>query len=210
MSNFTITLGTFLKSHFVDDFGLPNGFGTNNNDELGNFNHANDVINQCFEKVFEKMNLVQDVHIDIKKAICVRFYNSEIGQETFARFSLVLQDKLNTKCFNLIKFYNIVKELELEEAERTSSTTSEGGAKTDTVNLQDNAPKENLNIVPDFEGIIRYAEAIAEQHGKNNYTNQTTGSNTMPKYQLYHMFSMLPSILDMICNICDKCFMQVY
>ena len=88
-NNTTATIEQFLKSRYRNPItGNLDGLAV---DENGDFLHYNVIIDQTFNELFKDMHLNQYVDDDFKKLFCQRFYNREIGFETFARFQVFLE-----------------------------------------------------------------------------------------------------------------------
>lgn len=211
MSRYTITIRQFLLSHMTDEDGNQNGYLTKDNDFYGDFWSMNEVIDKTFEHVFKQMHLIIPIDDYFKKAFCKRFYNSEIGFEVWAQFITKLEDTLNTTCFNLFKFRNALMNMSEEEAKKTMNMAVTQMGNSDSLGIANTSPQTDLNIIyPNEEGIIKYADALQENHSKNTGTSTTVGTNMSP-FLAMHMYANISPIDEVIFNIIDRrCFIQLY
>lgn len=211
MSRYTITIRQYLLSHMKDDEGNANGYLTKDDDFYGDFWSMNEVIDKTYEHVFKQMNLIVPIDDYFKKAFCKRFYNSEIGFEVWAQFLTKLEDTLNTTCYNLFKFREALMSMDIDEAKKTMNMVNTQIGNSDSLGIANTSPQTDLNIIyPNDEGIIKYADALQENHSKNAGTNTTVGSNISP-FLAMNMYANITPIDEAIFNIIDrKCFIQVY
>lgn len=216
MGVYSITIRTFLLSFVEDENGLTDGYGVVNNGYFSDYRHYKEIIDTYYHKVFENMDLTietkykEDIET-IKRDFCKRFYNREIGYETWAQFEVALEEKLNTTCFNLLKFYNLIRDMTVEDLAQTNNSTSTSAGDSKTLSLTSTQPQKDLSIIYDGSSIIRYADLIAENYGEQKQNANVVGSNTLPKFQLYNYFAQLPDIEEQIFNILDdKIFMGLF
>lgn len=219
MAKNSITIRTYLLSFCEDELGLTSGYGVKNSGFNGDWAHYNEIIDEHYQKVFDNMSLTIEIKDkeDIetfKKDFCKRFYNSEIGFEVWAQFEVALEAALNSTCYNLLKFYNLIRNMGIEDMKETSNMKSTSDAASKLKALLNNTPKTDLAIIfDDFEQakLIKYADSIQEQYSNQTGNNTSIGSNTLPLFQLYNYFAQLPDIEEQIFNILEnKIFCQIY
>lgn len=211
MSNYTITIRTFLLSHFKDEHGKRNGYGL---DIDGNFYHPNVIINNTYNKVFEQMELHPHVSEEFKKAFCKRFYNSEIGFETWARFNIALEQVLNNDCYNLFKVLNDLRNLTDDDITKNMviENNSNTNANNKAVNLVETRAGESKEIIfTENYGIIEHANNVAETHSKQDVDNSsvTKGQTGSTKMERLLQLGYSNDIITQILNKCEHLFMGV-
>lgn len=219
MSKYVITIRSFLLSHCQDENGLYNGYGVKNEGYFGDWKHYNEIVDTYYNKVFENMHLTieekdkEDIAI-FKKDFCKNFYNREIGFEVWSQFQVALESELNSDCYNLLKFYNLIRNLDVEKMKETNNMTTTSDGDSSQKALVNTNPANDLSIVYDdinTASLIKYANQIQENYGKQSGKSNSVGSNTMPLFQLYNFFARLPDIESMIFNMLDdKLFMQIF
>lgn len=211
MSRYTITIRQYLLSHMKDDEGRANGYLTKDNDFYGDFWSMNEVIDKTYETVFQQMQLIVPIDNYFKKAFCRRFYNCEIGFEVWAQFLTRLEDTLNTTCYNLFKFRSSLMTMSEEDAKKTMNMITTQLGNSDSLGIANTSPQTDLSIIyPDDEGVIKYADALQENHSKNSGSSTTMGTNLSPFLAL-NMYANITPIDEIIFNIIDRrCFIQVY
>lgn len=217
MARYSATIRTFLLSHMTNDFDEPNGQGVKNDGLKGDFYHYNEVIDKTHNRIFEKMNFhpVVGSAIDnnFEREFCKRFYNMEIGYEVFAQFFIALENTFNTTCFNFFKFRLELMQMSLEDSRLTMDVSSTANGDSRNLALTATTPQEDLSIIyPGNAGdVIKYADAIGENYGKNTGESTTKGSNTRPLFELLNYHAQLTPIDEQIFNIVEqRCFMQIF
>ena len=146
-NNTTATIETFLKSRYKNPLnGKLDGLAV---DEDGNFLHYNTIINATYNELFKDMELTKYVDDSFKKEFCKHFYNREIGLETFARFQILLENSLNTKCLNLLKGRYEILNKTLDELNKSMDITSKNKGKGDNqgLGIANTTPQDRLEIL---------------------------------------------------------------
>lgn len=216
MSKYSITIGDFLLSHMTDSRGFPNGYGVINDNPWGEFYHYNEVIDKTYQYVFQDMNISIELPEQFQKDFCKRFYNREIGFEVWSQFQMHLETALNSTCYNLLKFYDELRNMEIKEALKTMDITTDTEAKLNTkgLSLGETTPEKDLSILyPTGEGVIKHADQLAENYGNNDSEghNHTYGFSGRTPFEMANFFAGLTDVEEQIFNILDDMlFMQVY
>ena len=146
-NNTTATIATFLKSRYKNPLtGKLDGLAV---DEDGNFLHYNNIIDATFDELFKDMHLNSYVDNSFKKEFCKHFYNREIGLETFARFQILLETSLNTKCLNLLKGRFELLNKTLSELNKSIDITNKSTGKGDNqgLGIANTTPRPPRNFV---------------------------------------------------------------
>lgn len=212
-NNTTATIASFLKSRYRNPVtGQLDGLAV---DEEGNFLHYNVIIDQTFNELFKDMRLSSYVDDDFKKEFCKHYYNREIGLETFARFQILLETSLNTKCLNLLKARAELKNKSIMDLNQSIDIRNDANANGDNqgLGIMNTTPQDRLEILftPKY-GTIQHANALQENHGKfenenHSHTHGWSGNS------LGERIDNLAQITDMtfsIFNLLDDLFLQVW
>lgn len=209
MSRYTVTIRTFLLSRFVDEFGKKNGLSVSPD---GDYYHMNTIIDETYNEVFKDMQLLEAVDTQFKKEFCRRFYNREIGYETFARFQVAFEGFLNTTCFNLFKFRATLMNMEIEDSTLTNNTTSTATGDSKSLAITSTQPQNDLAILyPEGTGTIRYADALGENYGNQDSSTNVVGTNGRPLFEQLSLNAQIVPIDEQIFLKADQTlFMQVY
>lgn len=215
MATYSVTIRTYLLSFFKDEFGAHAGNGVKNDELAGDFYHPNEIIDQTYNELFKHMDLSLPLHDTIKKDFLKRFYNREIGFEVMSQFIIQLEQMLNTTCYNLIKFWSLVRDMPEEEWLQTAnmSGTSKASGDSKSLGITSTQPQGDLAIIyPSGDGVIKYADALGENYGNQSQESltNTVGSNTRPKWEMYNYYATLTDIEEQIFNHCELLFMQVF
>ena len=216
-NNTTATIEQFLKSRYRNPItGQLDGLAV---DENGDFLHYNVIIDQTFNELFKDMRLNQYVDDDFKKLFCQRFYNREIGFETFARFQVFLEQELNTDCLNLFKVRDTLKNMSLDQMNQDTNMYNDGSSKNDshTLSISNTTPQEHLSITYDNDhdqkyGAIDYANALGEGNakGKEDHHSYTHGWAGGQLAQRYNQLAQMEDLTFEIFNILEPLFLQVW
>jgi len=212
-NNTTATIGSFLKSRYRNPVtGQLDGLAVDDN---GDFFHYNVIIDSTFNELFKGMRLTEYVDESFKKEFCKHYYNREIGLETFARFQILLETSLNTKCLNLLKARAEIMKKSLMELNQSIDIKNDNQATGDNqgLGIMNTTPQERLEILftPKY-GTIEHANALQENHGKfenesHSHTHGWSGSS------LGERLDSLAQITDLtysILNELDELFLQVW
>lgn len=213
MSRAGVTIRTYLLSYFENEFGEPNGQGVKNDGLLGEFYHPNEIIDQCYDEVFKNMRLYIEIDEQFKKEFCKRFYNKRIGFDTMAPFLTYLESYFNTKCYNLFKFRRRLMDMTEEEFLRTINVQTTGKGNQKQLAIENTSPQNDLSIIYNDvpgSGVIKYANALGENYGNSDSTSTTTGSNAGPLFDTLNYFARITPIDEVIFNICEDLFYQLY
>ena len=212
-NNTTATIGTFLKSRYKNPLtGKLDGLAV---DEDGNFLYYNTIIDATFDELFKDMNLTSYVDDSFKKEFCKHFYNREIGLETFARFQILLENSLNTKCLNLLKGRYEILNKTLSELNKSMDITSKSKAKGDNqgLGIANTTPQDRLEILfTEKYGVIEHANALQENHGKFETENEsnTSGWSGASLGERIDNLANLTELTYVIFNQLDDLFLQVW
>ncbi len=212
-NNTTATIGTFLKSRYINPLnGKLDGLAV---DEDGNFLHYNTIINATYNELFKGMELSVFVDDTFKKEFCKHFYNREIGLETFARFQILLETSLNTKYLNLLKGRFEVLNKTLSELNKSIDITSTSTANGDNqgLGIANTTPQDRLEILfTEKYGVIDYANALQENHGKFETENEsnTSGWSGSSLGERLDNIANLTELTYAIFNELDELFLQVW
>ena len=212
-NNTTATIGTFLKSRYKNPLtGKLDGLAV---DEDGNFLHYNTVIDATYNELFKGMELTTYVDDSFKKEFCKHFYNREIGLETFARFQILLETSLNTKCLNLLKGRFEVLSKALSELNKSIDISNKSTGKGDNqgLGIANTTPQERLEILfTEKYGVIDYANALQENHGKFETENNsnTSGWSGGSLGERIDALANLTELTYAIFNELDELFLQVW
>lgn len=208
-NNTTATIEQFLKSRYRNP--LTNQLDGLALDENGDFLHYNKIIDSTFNELFKDMHLNKFVDDDFKKEFCKKFYNREIGLETFARFQILLESSLNTECYNLLQARSELKEKTLEQLNTSIDVTNKGSGNNQGLGIANTTPQDKLEIIyTKGEGIIDHANALQENHGKYDNLNHTTGWNGEALGIRLTQLGYLDELTFSIFNILDSLFLQVF
>ena len=212
-NNTTATIGAFLKSRYKNPLtGKLDGLTV---DEDGNFLHYNTIINATFDELFKGMELSVFVDDTFKKEFCKYFYNREIGLETFARFQILLETSLNTKCLNLLKGRFEVLNKTLNELNQSIDIANKSTGKGDNqgLGIVNTTPQDRLEILfTEKYGVIDYANTLQENHGKFETENESNTSGWSGG-SLGERIDALANLTDLtyaIFNELDELFLQVW
>ena len=212
-NNTTVTTGTFLKSRYKNPLtGKLDGLAV---DETGNFLHYNTIINATYNELFKRMELSVFVDDTFKKEFCKHFYNREIGLETFARFQILLESSLNTKCLNLLKgrFEVLNKTLDALNQSIDIASKSTGKGDNQGLGITNTTPQDRLEILfTEKYGVIEHANALQENHGKIETENESNTSGWSGS-SLGERLDNLANLTDLtyaIFNELDELFLQVW
>ena len=212
-NNTTATIESFLKSRYKNPLtGKLDGLAV---DEDGNFLHYNTIIDATFDELFKDMHLTSYVDQSLKKEFCKHFYNREIGLETFARFQILLENSLNTKCLNLLKGRYEILNKTLSELNKSMDITSKNKGKGDNqgLGIANTTPQDRLAILfTEKYGVIEHANALQENHGKFETENESNTSGWSGA-SLGERIDNLANITDLtyaIFNELDELFLQVW
>ena len=212
-NNTTATIGTFLKSRYKNPLNEKlDGLAV---DEDGNFVPYNTIINATYNELFKGMELTTYVDDSFKKEFCKHFYNREIGLETFARFQILLETSLNTKCLNLLKGRYEVLNKTLNELNQSMDITSKNKGKGDNqgLGIANTTPQERLEILfTEKYGVIEHANGLQENHGKFETENNsnTSGWSGGSLGERIDALSNLTELTYVIFNQLDELFLQVW
>ena len=212
-NNTTATIGTFLKSRYKNLLtGKLDGLAV---DEDGNFLHYNTIIDATFDELFKDMHLTSYVDQSFKKEFCKHFYNREIGLETFARFQILLETSLNTKCLNLLKGRFEVLDKALSELNQSIDITNKSKGKGDNqgLGIANTTPQDRLEILfTEKYGVIEHANALQENHGKFETENEsnTSGWSGASLGERIDALANLTELTYAIFNELDELFLQVW
>ena len=212
-NNTTATIGTFLKSRYKNPLtGKLDGLAV---DEDGNFLHYNTIINATYNELFKGMELSTYVDDSFKKEFCKHFYNREIGLETFARFQILLETSLNTKCLNLLKGRYEILNKTLRELNQSIDITSKNKGKGDNqgLGIANTTPQDRLEILFTGKyGVIEHANALQENHGKFETENEsnTSGWSGASLGERLDNLANLTELTYAIFNQLDELFLQVW
>ena len=212
-NNTTATIGTFLKSRYKNLLtGKLDGLAV---DEDGNFLHYNTIIDATFDELFKDMHLTSYVDQSFKKEFCKHFYNREIGLETFARFQILLETSLNTKCLNLLKGRFEVLDKALSELNQSIDITNKSKGKGDNqgLGIANTTPQDRLEILfTEKYGVIEHANALQENHGKFETENEsnTSGWSGASLGERLDNLANLTELTYVIFNQLDELFLQVW
>ena len=212
-NNTTATIGTFLKSRYKNPLnGKLDGLAV---DEDGNFLHYNTIINATYNELFKGMELTTYVDDIFKKEFCKHFYNREIGLETFARFQILLETSLNTKCLNLLKGRYEILNKTLSELNKSMDITSKNKGKGDNqgLGIANTTPQDRLEILFTKKyGVIEHANALQENHGKFETENEsnTSGWSGASLGERLDNLANLTELTYAIFNELDELFLQVW
>ena len=212
-NNTTATIGTFLKSRYRNPLnGKLDGLAV---DEDGNFLHYNTIINATYNELFKGMELTTYVDDSFKKEFCKHFYNREIGLETFARFKILLETSLNTKCLNLLKGRFEVLNKTISELNQSMDITSKNKGKGDNhgLGIANTIPQDRLEILfTEKYGVIEHANALQENHGKFETENEsnTSGWSGASLGERIDALANLTDLTYAIFNELDELFLQVW
>lgn len=212
-SNLTATIATFLKSRYKNPLtGELDGLAV---DEDGEFIHYNVIIEQTYNELFKDMKLITEVTDNFKKEFCKHFYNREIGLETFARFQIALEEKLNNECYNLFKYMSALRDKSIDELNKSMNIDTVGNQTGNGQALQivETRPQERKEILfTDKYGVIEYANNLVENHNKNEAdtkSNVTGWSGSSLADRLQNGAS-LTDLQFQIFLVCDELFSQVW
>ena len=212
-NNTTATIETFLKSRYRNPVnGKLDGLAV---DEDGNFLHYNTIIDATFDELFKEMHLNGYVDNSFKKEFCKHFYNREIGLETFARFQILLENSLNTKCLNLLKGRFEVLNKTLNELNQSIDIANKSKGKGDNqgLGIVNTTPQDRLEILfTEKYGVIDYANTLQENHGKFETENESNTSGWSGG-SLGERIDALANLTDLtyaIFNELDELFLQVW
>lgn len=211
------TIRQYLMSLEQDKNGRYTGYQTDFDDIYGDFKDFQQIIDNNYQKFFDRVYLTQPVTDRFKKDFCVRFYNKPIEYETFEQFFYRLSDTLNTKCFNLIKMLEKIRNAQLDEQLETTNVKNKGKYENDSkgLGLVETRPDTHDEITYSQTGdelTIKYANDLSENRGANKgkNENETTGRNTRPLYQEYDDIANMVDIEERIFNIVeDVCFSKL-
>ena len=212
-NNTTATIGTFLKSRYKNPLtGKLDGLAV---DEDGNFLHYNTIISATYNELFKGMELSVFVDDTFKKEFCKHFYNREIGLETFARFQILLENSLNTKCLNLLKGRYEILNKTLSELNKSIDITNKNKGKGDNqgLGITNTTPQDRLEILFTKKyGVIEHANALQENHGKFETENEsnTSGWSGGSLGERIDALSNLTELTYAIFNELDELFLQVW
>ena len=212
-NNTTATIGTFLKSRYKNPLnGKLDGLAV---DEDGKFLHYNTIINATYNELFKGMELNTYVDDSFKKEFCKHFYNREIGLETFSRFQILLETSLNTKYLNLLKGRFELLNKTLSELNKSMDITSKNKGKGDNqgLGIANTTPQDRLEILfTEKYGVIDYANALQENHGKFETENEsnTSGWSGGSLGERIDALSNLTELTYAIFNELDELFLQVW
>ena len=212
-NNTTATVATFLKSRYKNPLtGKLDGLAV---DEDGNFLHYNNIIDATFDELFKDMHLNSYVDNIFKKEFCKHFYNREIGLETIARFQILLETSLNTKCLNLLKGRFEVLDKALSELNKSIDISNKSTGKGDNqgLGIANTTPQERLEILfTEKYGVIDYANALQENHGKFETANNsnTSGWSGGSLGERIDALANLTELTYAIFNELDELFLQVW
>lgn len=209
MSSHTITIRTYLLSI------LPDGYSVD--EDTGDWKHYNEIIEYGAMHFFEKMDLIHELPIYFKKEFLKRFYNREIGQETFASFMVQLESTLNVDCYNYLKFMDELHKMTSEELMNNVNMSSKGKSKGNNKALAVNQsrPETDLEIsysMADDSKILTYADMLQEQHAgqTGEQESTTTGYSGRNPYEQKLLYSQLTPVIQQVLHICEnKCFYWV-
>lgn len=212
-NNTTATIGTFLKSRYRNP--LTNQLDGLAVDEDGNFLHYNTIIDSTFQELFKDMHLNSYVDDSFKKEFCKHFYNREIGLETFARFQILLETSLNTKCLNLLKgrAEMLTKTLDQLNQSIDIKNDSTGQGDNQGLGIANTTPQDRLEILfTEKYGVIDYANALQENHGKFETENhsRTHGWSGGSLGERLDSLANLTELTYAIFNQLDELFLQVW
>ena len=212
-NNTTATIATFLKSRYKNPLtGKLDGLAV---DEDGNFLHYNTIIDATFDELFKEMHLNSYVDNSFKKEFCKHFYNREIGLETFARFQVLLENSLNTKCLNLLKGRFEILNKTLSELNKSMDINSKNKGKGDNqgLGIANTTPQDRLEILFTKKyGVIEHANALQENHGKFETENEsnTSGWSGASLGERIDALANLTDLTYAIFNELDELFLQVW
>ena len=213
----TPTIRMYLMSIQKDEEGRPKGYQTNLDDIYGDFQDYNEIVDETFEEFFKRIYLTQEVSDRFKKDFCVRFYNKHIGYETFEKFFNRVSDVLNTKCYNLLKNLERVRNLQEKEALETNENITNSNYKNRSKGLAmaetrpDNYKEITYSQAYD-KVTIAYANDLNENRGNGEGENESIskGKNTRPLYQELNDMANLPDLESEIFDIVeDICFQTI-
>lgn len=212
-NNTTATIASFLKSRYRNPVtGQLDGLAV---DEEGNFLHYNVIIDQTFNELFKDMRLSSYVDDDFKKEFCKHYYNREIGLETFARFQILLETSLNTKCLNLLKARAELKNKSIMDLNQSIDIKNDANANGDNqgLGIMNTTPQDRLEILftPKY-GTIQHANALQENHGKfeNENHSHTHGWSGNSLGERIDNLAQITDLTFSILNLLDDLFLQVW
>ena len=213
MSKQSITFRSILMSKLEDDNGQ---YAYNVDERTGMLMDYNSLVDGTIDLFFSEIRLpkVIELHDDFKRAFAFEFKDKEVEGETYAQFRDKLQVTLSTDCFNLLKFYNDIRDKDLEELINSMdiNNTSEGNQEGSSLGIVASQPEEKLSILYEQTGqdkTITLADALQESHNRGKGTNKsnTSGYSGMPLFMLLNRFARIPSIERDIFYIVNKrCF----
>lgn len=212
-NNTTATIASFLKSRYRNPVtGQLDGLAVDDN---GEFLHYNVIIDSTFNELFKDMRLTPYVDDSFKKEFCKHYYNREIGLETFARFQILLETSLNTKCLNLLKARSEIMKKSLMELNQSIDIKNDNHSTGDNqgLGIMNTTPQERLEILftPKY-GTIEHANALQENHGKfeNESYSHTHGWSGSSLGERLDSLAQITDLTYSILNELDELFLQVW
>lgn len=212
-NNTTATISSFLKSRYRNpNTGQLDGLAI---DDDGNFLHYNTIIDSTFNELFKDMRLTNYVDDSFKKEFCKHFYNREIGLETFARFQILLETSLNTRCFNLLKVRFELMNKTISELNQSMDIKNDSNAEGNNqgLGISNMTPQERLEVLftPKY-GVIEHANALQENHGKfeNENHSHTHGWSGNSLGERLDNLAQITDLTYSILNLLDDLFLQVW
>lgn len=212
-NNTTATIASFLKSRYRNPVtGQLDGLAVDDN---GEFLHYNAIIDNTYNELFKDMQLTEFVDDSFKKEFCKHYYNREIGLETFARFQILLETSLNTKCLNLLKARFEIMKKSLMELNQSIDIRNDNQATGDNqgLGIMNTTPQERLEILftPKY-GTIEHANALQENHAKfeNENHNHTHGWSGNSLGERLDSLAQITDLTYSILNELDELFLQVW
>lgn len=209
----TTTIERFLKSRYRNP--LTNELDGLAVDENGDFLHYNTIIDQTYNELFKDMHLNPNIPEYFKKEFCKHFYNREIGLETFARFQILLESKLNNECFNLFRMLDELRKKAINDLNQGVDLYVDSDSTGDNqgLGIVETRPQDRKEIVftPKY-GVIEYANNLQENHGKyeNEAHNHTHGWQGNSLFERLQEMAEFTDLLFQILNSCDELFLQVF
>lgn len=212
-ANITTTIAEFLKSRYVDK--NTHRIAGLTVDDKGDFIHYNKIIDQTFNEVFKPMTGIDFVSDYFKKLFCQAFYNREIGFETFARFQVELEKCLKTECFNYLKLAEEARNLTIDKMNADHDNFNDSSAHSDghSLDLAKQTPQDQVEFTfTDKYGVITHVDSIGEGHNKNDSDSHSHdyGWGGDNYFKSLNDMSNLPDYYDMVLDICDDLFLQVW
>lgn len=209
----TPTIRKYLLSIKKDEHGRLNGYETNLDDVYGDFLSYEEIIDSTYEEFFKRIYLTVEVNDRFKKDFCNRFYNKNIGYETFDKFFNRVSDVLNTRCYNYLKMLEKVRDLEPDKGLETTDMTTKSNYKNRNkgLGMVETRPDKykEITYTQDYDDVtISYANDLSENRGNGEGENEsnTKGKNTRPIYQelndMAHMEDLQNIVFDIVEDIC--------